>query len=158
MPIDWLLSKSKGVYEYLSMAPVSLHTQGGVSRYSSDGMDAVPVQVRQSGFVGPVWGSLITPLRNAMRPFMPVQPGQAYPPDTEFNHMAPDAVGPLKANFSAPCPSGFTPQEKRDNCVGWADAVWGVEQLARLRNIKKQLDPKNVFNCYHCIGYEYKEM
>lgn len=158
MPIDWLLSKSKGVYEYLSMAPPSLHTQGGVSRYSSDGMDAVPMQVRQSGFVGPVWGSLITPLRNAMRPFMPVQPGQAYPPDTEFNHMAPDAVGPLKTNFSAPCPSGFTRQEQRDNCVGWADTIWAVEQHVRLQNIKRQLDPKNMFNCYHCIGYKDKEM
>jgi len=158
IPIDWLLSRSKGVYEYLSTTPPSLHTQGGVSRYSSDGMDAVPVQVRQSGFVGPVFGSTITTLRNAMRPFMPLQPGQAYPPDTEFNHMAPDAIGPLKANFSAPCPSNFTAQEQRDNCVGWADTVWGVETHARLQQIKIQIDPKNLFNCYHCIGYKRQEL
>eukprot|EP01006_Ploeotia_vitrea_P009655 TRINITY_DN2345_c0_g1_i1.p1 TRINITY_DN2345_c0_g1~~TRINITY_DN2345_c0_g1_i1.p1 ORF type:complete len:514 (+),score=61.64 TRINITY_DN2345_c0_g1_i1:77-1618(+) len=33
----------------------------------------------------------------------------------------------------------------------WQDAFWGTN-LQRLQQIKAQVDPANVLNCYHCVG------
>ena len=38
----------------------------------------------------------------------------------------------------------------------WRNAFWG-SNLKRLQCLKKQYDPENRFNCWHCIGYQGKE-
>ena len=38
----------------------------------------------------------------------------------------------------------------------WRNALWG-KNLKRLQCLKKQLDPENRFNCWHCVGYQGKE-
>ena len=38
----------------------------------------------------------------------------------------------------------------------WRNAFWG-SNLKRLQSLKKQYDPENRFNCWHCIGYQEKE-
>ena len=35
----------------------------------------------------------------------------------------------------------------------WRDAFWGSNR-ARLESLKKELDPENRFNCFHCVGYQ----
>ena len=37
----------------------------------------------------------------------------------------------------------------------WKERYWGgMDNYNRLLAVKKQVDPGNVFTCYHCIGYE----
>lgn len=37
----------------------------------------------------------------------------------------------------------------------WKERYWGgMANYNRLLAVKKQIDPDNVFNCYHCIGYQ----
>ena len=38
----------------------------------------------------------------------------------------------------------------------WRNAFWGP-QLNRLQSLKKQYDPENRFNCWHCVGYQGDE-
>ena len=38
----------------------------------------------------------------------------------------------------------------------WRNAFWG-SNLNRLQCLKKQYDPENRFNCWHCVGYQGEE-
>ena len=40
--------------------------------------------------------------------------------------------------------------------LDWRNAFWG-SNLKRLQSLKKQYDPENRFNCWHCISYQGKE-
>ena len=93
----------------------------------------------------------ITLLRNQMRPFRGGG-GGGYPPDTEFNHIGPDIVGPLAENWGAPCPRNLTRAEQEVKCVSVQQAVWGAATLRRLKKIKLQVDTARVLNCNRCVG------
>ena len=88
-----------------------------------------------------------------MRPFQPAaaQKG-SYPPDTEYNHISPDVLGPLKANWSLPCPAGLSRAQQEGACVSLQESVWGAPTLARLEAIKAKVDPQHLFSCHRCVG------
>jgi len=39
----------------------------------------------------------------------------------------------------------------------WRNACWG-SNYARLYQLKRVYDPKNMFNCWHCVGYQGSEV
>ena len=73
---------------------------------------------------------------------------------TEYNHIASDAFGPLKADHSAFCPGGLTHAEREEQCVSVQEHVWGTDGLARLEAIKAKLDPQGIFQCQKCVGFK----
>jgi len=36
----------------------------------------------------------------------------------------------------------------------WRTTYWGDANYEKLLKIKEKYDPKNLFNCWHCVGYE----
>ena len=57
----------------------------------------------------------------------------------------PNDYGPLKSDWTKPCPFDWSKEEKLDKCISFQEAVWGTELLARLETIQSGLDPKSLF-------------
>jgi len=68
------------------------------------------------------------------------------------NHLMPHAVGPLKSNWTKPCPNDWTLERRADECFSPQVAVYGTKRLRHLEQIKADVDPNNLFNCAGCIG------
>lgn len=157
IPIAWLVQKSDVVHAAIKYLINGCHLMGGHVPTAHDGMSAVPSSVRQAGLeCGMYFGSecdFCHTVRNDMRPYRDSTDG-SYPPDTEFNHISPDIFGPLKSNWSAPCPSDIGKSEQEKQCVSLQESVWGSSGLVRLTEIKNKVDPKHVFDCYRCVGHQ----
>lgn len=78
--------------------------------------------------------------------------GPTYPGIYGSNHQGPNSYGPLKSDFTKPCPLDLTEQEREAQCISRQEAIWGTERLARLEAIKKAVDPNHMLNCNACIG------
>ena len=57
----------------------------------------------------------------------------------------PNDYGPLKSDWTKPCPFDWSKEEKLDKCISFQEAVWGTELLSRLETIQSGLDPKSLF-------------
>merc|ERR1719464_404646 len=69
------------------------------------------------------------------------------------NHLGPYFYGPLKDDPTKPCPTfDLTSLEADSMCHSAQEAVWGTNTLERLESIKTAVDPKRMFNCFHCVG------
>merc|ERR1711879_443785 len=143
---------------------LSYHIMGGNVAIASDGMSAIsvverdaafqtciPTRMRDGRYNLPDWflnweGSL----REAFLPY--VTNGTTFLGGTEYNHISADVVGPLKSNFSMPCPSEYTESQRTSECMSLQESVWGTEMLSRLEAVKREVDPTGLFNCYFCVG------
>merc|ERR1719222_1737683 len=61
-------------------------------------------------------------------------------------------MGPLKDDWTKPCPPEWTQQERDEKCVSIQEAIYGTKTLQRLEAIKEALDPNYIFDCTGCIG------
>jgi|SaaInl74LU_5_DNA_1037368.scaffolds.fasta_scaffold05570_3 hypothetical protein len=57
----------------------------------------------------------------------------------------PNDWGPQKTDWTKPCSSEWSTEEKLDNCISFQEAVWGTDLLARLENIQRGIDPQSLF-------------
>eukprot|EP00985_Skeletonema_marinoi_P023134 scaffold15149_cov194-Skeletonema_marinoi.AAC.1 len=80
-----------------------------------------------------------------------------FPPVFGSNHAAFLAAGPLKEDWTKPCPREWTFQERREKCISFQEAIYWTERLARLEAIKKAVDPQFIFNCVNCVGNNLPE-
>ena len=80
-----------------------------------------------------------------------------FPPIFGLNHAGFLTTGPLKEDWTKPCPREWTFEERREKCISFQEAIYGTERLARLEAIKKAVDPHFVFNCGNCIGNNLPE-
>jgi len=78
--------------------------------------------------------------------------GPQYPGIYGCNHQGPNSYGPLKSNFTKPCPLDLTETEREDMCISRQEAIWGTEKLGRLEAIKEAVDPNHMLNCNGCVG------
>lgn len=84
-------------------------------------------------------------------------PQDFFPPMGEFNHLQNYGMGPLKTNWSQPCPppsENVTRADREELCISKLEFVFGTQGLARLEAIKAAVDPNHLFNCYACVGYK----
>merc|ERR1712157_187645 len=65
------------------------------------------------------------------------------------NHASNEAIGPLKSDWTKPCPSLLeaSQAEREELCVSRAESFWGTVNVALLEDIKKTVDPTNMFVC-----------
>ena len=75
-----------------------------------------------------------------------------FPPLFGSNHASNGLTGPLKDDWTKPCPSDWTFEERLANCVSFQEAIYGTKTLRRLEAIKKVVDPNNMFRCDNCVG------
>jgi len=68
------------------------------------------------------------------------------------NHAGPNTRGPLKENWTQPCPLDWTTAERDEKCISLQEAIWGTKLLRRLEKIKEEIDPNYMFDCYGCVG------
>jgi hypothetical protein len=68
------------------------------------------------------------------------------------NHLGPMAIGPVKSDWTKPCPTSWTWERRADECISPLEAVYGTQRLKRLEEIKAKVDPKKLFNCHTCIA------
>ena len=75
-----------------------------------------------------------------------------FPAVVQSNHAGPLLTGPLKDDWTKPCPYEWTWEEKKEKCISGQEAIYGTEVLSRLEAIKLAVDPGFMFNCSGCIG------
>mmetsp|Transcript_3738 Transcript_3738/g.6937 ORF Transcript_3738/g.6937 Transcript_3738/m.6937 type:complete len:760 (-) Transcript_3738:142-2421(-) len=68
------------------------------------------------------------------------------------NHASTANLGPLKSDWTKPCPFDWVQKEREDKCMSLQEAIFGTERLARLEMIKKVIDPNYMFDCNRCVG------
>ena len=83
-------------------------------------------------------------------------PTENLPALSEYNHMNPQLYGPLKTNWSEPCPflsQNFTSEQRDEACVPVLESIFGTEGLTKLESIKSAADPAHLFNSWGNVGY-----
>jgi len=75
-----------------------------------------------------------------------------FPSFVGSNHAGPNTRGPLKEDWTKPCPLNWTTAERDDKCISLQEAIWGTKLLRRLEKIKEEIDPNYMFDCYGCVG------
>jgi|SaaInl74LU_5_DNA_1037368.scaffolds.fasta_scaffold11346_3 hypothetical protein len=75
-----------------------------------------------------------------------------FPPVFGSNHAGRLHTGPLKEDWTKPCPREWTFEERSEKCISFQEAIYGTELLSRLEAIKKAVDPQFMFDCENCIG------
>jgi len=131
------------------------HTLGGMVNRAHDQATAINPLQRVSGCQGSFPNVLAEIIRRKLSEegYWVHNESQYAGGEFEYNHMAASAFGPLKSDLSASCPSNYTQQLKIEHCLSAQMSVWGEELLGDLETIKKKVDPKNLFTCYHCVGH-----
>jgi len=68
------------------------------------------------------------------------------------NHASSGTLGPLKNDWTKPCPMNWTEVEREEKCISLQEAIFGTKLLQRLEGIKETIDPNYMFNCNRCVG------
>ena len=68
------------------------------------------------------------------------------------NHASSATLGPLKSNWTKPCPMNWTEAEREEKCISLQEAIFGTRLLKRLEGIKETIDPNYMFDCNRCVG------
>merc|ERR1712228_813766 len=92
------------------------------------------------------WSQSILDALNATGPM------DGFPGFTEVNHQPGQFMGPLKSDWRKPCPLEFNAEQRRNQCMSVQETMWGTSNLKRLEDIKKKLDPKNLFSVHFGVG------
>jgi len=128
------------------------HTTGGNVAQLSDGMDAVPFTERNSGQssmeIQPAIDlhgeSLLTDYLTAVYKYS--EGGvDGFPGFYEYNHICSDAQTTSKADWMKSC------DPEKEECFTIQETVWGSELYQKLQDIKSNIDPTNMFDCYPCV-------
>ena len=80
-----------------------------------------------------------------------------FPPVFGSNHAGFLLTGPLKEDWTKPCPREWTFEERGEKCISFQEAIYGTKRLAWLEAIKKAVDPQFIFNCINCVGNNLPE-
>lgn len=157
VPAAWLVQKNAEVHYFLDKVLTASHLTGGAAAQAHDQMTAVPAAEREAGFQTCIFdvpgAALQSHYRAQFAPFYPKEPDAgAFPGGTEYNHIAANVIGPLKADWTAPCPMNYTKAQQAKDCVSLQESVWGTALLAKLEAVKHAVDPEHLFNCFRCVG------
>eukprot|EP00984_Skeletonema_dohrnii_P036857 scaffold38289_cov328-Skeletonema_dohrnii-CCMP3373.AAC.1 len=169
VPQSWLDESSeeniKTVLENASQTIPALvppyYAFGGAAASASDQANSVSQAHRDAAFMmfffftadeeANFWGNLFPKMFD-------ISDKTNFPPVFGSNHAGYLTTGPLKEDWTKPCPREWTFKERREKCISFQEAIYGTERLARLEAIKKLVDPQNIFNCANCVGNNLPEV
>merc|ERR1712137_210407 len=165
VPIKWLRNQNKSVQVLREAAKLGLiegnHLLGGNIAKTDDNLNAVSKPQREAGLQMPVTGR-IQPERRVEETLRAsifgrddgtVPKGDKFVGDTEFNHAIINSTGPLKSDWTKPCPYTDAQWEKRETeCFSLQEAVWGSDKLQELENIKRKVDTRHCSDVMAVLG------
>mmetsp|Transcript_27305 Transcript_27305/g.37503 ORF Transcript_27305/g.37503 Transcript_27305/m.37503 type:complete len:696 (+) Transcript_27305:136-2223(+) len=151
VPIQWLLQKNDDVYKFFFDDLNGCHLIGGDTSKAHDQMTSVNPFQRASGLQCMILPDNEQHYRSQFIKYFKTSKGN-FPGGTEYNHISPVAVGPLKTNWTTPCPKSYSKAQQASKCVSLQESVWGTSILSRLTSIKNKVDPDSSFNCHFCVG------
>lgn len=136
------------------------HVMAGNVAISGDGMDALSKGFRSAGLQqmirGETYSWCVEALQKMTLKHLGVEnttnPTIPFPGFTEINHQTGWGSGPLKSDWSLPCPQNFTTEERRELCMTVQEAEFGTENYERLLKIKKTIDKHNLFSVHFGVG------
>jgi hypothetical protein len=154
IPKAFLVSNKEEVAELLTQSPVSSYWAfgAGTSTAQDQSVSLTP-GYRQAGtmlFISMealdenFWSNLFPRMYNTS--------GTNFPAFVGSNHAGPNTRGPLKSDWTKPCPLEWTTAERDEKCIPLQEAIWGTEVLKRLESIKSAIDPDFMLDCYGCVG------
>mmetsp|Transcript_30757 Transcript_30757/g.52235 ORF Transcript_30757/g.52235 Transcript_30757/m.52235 type:complete len:746 (-) Transcript_30757:192-2429(-) len=128
---------------------------GGAAASGSDQANSLSQAHRNAAFMAYFsddyfWGNLFPKMFD-------ISDKTKFPPVFGSNHAGFLTAGPLKEDWTKPCPREWTFEERREKCISFQEAIYGTERLARLEAIKKAVDPQFIFNCVNCVGNNLPE-
>ena len=157
IPLEWL--QQSDMVDRVEIATVlttipGMHTTGGRVATAHDQTTAITHAHRQSGLTTAMLSLLDTQqqsklLQASVKSSAPMS--GLFPGVSEINHLCSDSFGPLKEDWTQPCPVNWTVQEKEEKCISVEESIWGTQVLDRLIKIKTAVDPNNLFECYPCV-------
>jgi len=161
-PMDALMTKREELIPIL-VSCVSTGKCGG-SMYitvgkipsADDGMNALPVHRRHGGLLMRV--SDPGGIDEFHKVFYGVGAGEAvtgdkFPGFLCHNHASPDALTPLKQDWTQLCDPPWSKEEQEEKCYSYQEAAWGTDILKKLESIHSEVDPYHLFDCWDCVGY-----
>lgn len=164
IPKEWILERSEGVYDVLSIA-TAMHITGGLVNQTSDNMDALSIPQRLSGYQANFPYEILLKYLPTWQTYWPSpssssnHDGNAISGGADYNHIAPNAMGPLKSDTSKPCPvKELSYAEAEEACLSVQEFAFGTEGLERLESIKNAVDPHSLFMCQKCVGFDKEKM
>mmetsp|Transcript_31463 Transcript_31463/g.76086 ORF Transcript_31463/g.76086 Transcript_31463/m.76086 type:complete len:714 (+) Transcript_31463:170-2311(+) len=142
--IDILLNVQMGVTPY--------YAYGVATSSFSDQANSLPQSLRDAAtmslnliFSDNFWSDLFPKMYD-------ISDKAKFPAILQSNHAGPGAAGPLKDDWTKPCPREWSFAERKEKCISTQEAIYGTEVLSRLEAIKLAVDPGFMFNCHGCIG------
>jgi len=158
VPKSWILENKERFIEILLPAPHNsinslYYAFAGNTGVSHDQTSSLSSAHREAAFMFVFQDSVQQVKYNEILQEMYDFTGTEFPAYLGANHLGPSAYGPLKSDWTTPCPLTFTRKESEELCVPAQQAVWGSETLQRLEAIKQEIDPDGMFNCFRCAGH-----
>lgn len=137
-----------------------MYMMGAKAGRLHDGTTATGSHYREGAFYGYFAETLID-LRDQLYNYKygDGAPDGDFQPFAEYNHAQNDFYGPMKTNWSTPCPrlsADFSTEQRNESCIPLTKFVFGTEGLARLERIKSAVDPDHLFNAIGTVGYREK--
>jgi hypothetical protein len=129
---------------------------GGAVPTAHDQMTAIPQSRREGGIQLTLADLTINP--DIMETMFPIIFGDldpsadAFPGFVGHNHMV--RHGPLKEDWTKPCPLSYTLDEMDELCISEQEATWGTELLARLEKFKATINPDGIMTCPTGVGFK----
>eukprot|EP00985_Skeletonema_marinoi_P007462 scaffold3283_cov89-Skeletonema_marinoi.AAC.1 len=156
VPQSWLDESEENIMTVLEHATnTPYYAFGGAAASGSDQASSLSQAHRDATFMtyfsdDYLWGNLFPKMFD-------ISDKTKFPPVFGSNHAGFLTAGPLKEDWTKPCPPEWTFEERREKCISFQEAIYGTERLARLEAIKKAVDPQFIFNCANCIGNNLPE-
>eukprot|EP00984_Skeletonema_dohrnii_P025574 scaffold14736_cov84-Skeletonema_dohrnii-CCMP3373.AAC.1 len=156
VPQSWLDESEENVKTVLeNESTTPYYAFGGATASGPDQANSLSQAHRNAAFMAYFsddyfWGNLFPKMFD-------ISDKTKFPPVFGSNHAGFLTAGPLKEDWTKPCPPEWTFEERREKCISFQEAIYGTERLARLEAIKKAVDPQFIFNCVNCIGNNLPE-
>ena len=163
VPQSWLDESEENIKTVLenSVGSTTLYYAfGGATASGSDQANALSQAHRNAAFMVSLisnaddeanfWGNLFPQMFD-------ISDRTNFPPVFGSNHAGVFVTGPLKDDWTKPCPREWTFEERGEKCISFQEAIYGTERLTRLEAIKKAVDPHFIFNCANCVGNNLPE-
>jgi hypothetical protein len=160
IPKKWMLeNRELAITNFLNRLSVftgGYWTMGGNLAVAQDGASSLPQSYRESGVqlffseeFNPdgweyFWKNFLDIYDTSM--------DKPFPPFALQNHSGSNNQGPLKSDWTKPCPKDLSQPEREEQCVSFQEALHGTVELERLQAFKNKIDPYQIFNCFNCIN------
>ena len=155
MPKSWVLGnrdktiamlRSPNTHTYFALGGVPSRAQdkGSVS-LSTAHRDAAFMMLFVNDFPTGFYGDLFPEMFDTSN-------GESFPGFLGSNHINAYTRGPLKNDWTQPCPLNWSDEERDEMCISLQECVYGTERLNRLEAFKTTIDADYMFDCYGCIG------